>query len=49
MHRHGIAMKTALDAYVEARDLANAARGLSLDAQGTVFEMAGLVARLAQD
>jgi DNA polymerase-3 subunit delta' len=46
-HRHGPALRTALDAYDEARALASAARGLSLDQHGTVFEMAGIVARLA--
>jgi DNA polymerase-3 subunit delta' len=45
--RSGRDLRTALDAYAAARDLAGAARGLSLDAQGTVWEMAGLVARLA--
>lgn len=46
--RHGEDLRRALDAYVEARELAAAARGLSLDGAGTVFEMAGIVARLAQ-
>lgn len=46
-HRRGENLRTALDAYDAARELAGAARGLSLDAQGTVFEMAGIVARLA--
>ena len=45
--RSGEALRIALDAYDAARNLAGAARGLSLDAQATVFEMAGLVARLA--
>jgi len=45
--RQGPALRTALDSYDAARNLAASARGLSLDAQGTVFEMAGLVARLA--
>jgi DNA polymerase-3 subunit delta' len=45
--RHGPALKVALDAYDEARHTAAAARGLSLDAQATVFELAGIVARLA--
>ncbi len=45
--RQGTALRTALDSYDAARNLAASARGLSLDAQGTVFEMAGLVARLA--
>ena len=45
--REGPALRAALDSYDAARNLATSARGLSLDAQGTVFEMAGLVARLA--
>jgi DNA polymerase-3 subunit delta' len=45
--RGGAALRTALDAHDAARNLASAARGLSLDAEGTVFEMAGIVARLA--
>lgn len=45
--RRGDALAAALDAYARARDLAGAAAGLSLDPQGTVFEMTGLVARLA--
>lgn len=44
--RSGERLRTALDAHAAARDLAGAARGLSLDAGGTVWEMAGLVARL---
>lgn len=44
--RGGAPLRTALDAHAAARDLAGAARGLSLDAGGTVWEMAGLVARL---
>ncbi|GGB32209.1 DNA polymerase III subunit delta' [Sphingomonas metalli] len=44
--RQGAGLKVALDAHAAARDLAGAARGLSLDASGTVWEMAGLVARL---
>jgi DNA polymerase-3 subunit delta' len=44
--RSGEALRTALDAHDAARNLAASALGLSLDAQGTVFEMAGLVARL---
>ena len=43
----GEALRTALDAYAAARELASAALGLSLDASGTVFEMSGLIARLA--
>ena len=44
--RTGPALRVAIDAHVDARDLAGAAIGLSLDAQATVFEMAGIVARL---
>jgi DNA polymerase-3 subunit delta' len=44
--RSGARLKVALDAYAAAQDLAGAARGLSLDAQGTVFEMAGIIASL---
>lgn len=44
--RTGDRLRRALDAHAAACDLAGAARGLSLDAQGTVWEMAGLVARL---
>jgi DNA polymerase-3 subunit delta' len=46
-NRSGEALRTALDAHDAARNLAASALGLSLDAQGTVFEMAGIVARLA--
>lgn len=46
--RSGPALLRALDAHAAARDIAGAARGLSLDAQATVFEMAGLVARLRE-
>lgn len=45
--RRGEPLRIALDAYDEARNLAASALGLSLDAQGTVFEMGGIVARLA--
>lgn len=45
--RSGEALRTALDAQDAARNLASSALGLSLDAQGTVFEMGGIVARLA--
>jgi DNA polymerase-3 subunit delta' len=45
--RQGEALRDALDAHAAARDLAGAAIGLSLDPTATVFEMAGLVARLA--
>lgn len=44
--RQGPALRTALDAQAAARLLAEAARGLSLDAQATVIEMSGIVARL---
>jgi DNA polymerase-3 subunit delta' len=44
--RSGPPLRTALDAHAAARDLAAAAVGLSLDAQATVFEMAGIVASL---
>ena len=44
--RQGGALAAALDAHVAARDLAGAAIGLSLDPQATVFEMAGIIARL---
>ena len=46
-HRTGEALRSALDAYDAARNLAASALGLSLDAQGTVFEMGGIVASLA--
>ncbi|HEX4693762.1 DNA polymerase III subunit delta' [Sphingomonas sp.] len=45
--RSGEALRSALDAYDAARNLAASALGLSLDAQGTVFEMGGIVASLA--
>lgn len=45
--RRGDALRAALDAHDAARNLAAAALGLSLDAQGTVFEMGGIVASLA--
>ena len=45
--RQGQKLRTALDSYDAARALSASARALSLDAQATVFEMAGLVARLA--
>jgi len=47
-YRHGEALRIALDAYDEAQTIAASARGLSLDAGGTVFELAGVVARLAR-
>jgi DNA polymerase-3 subunit delta' len=46
-NRSGESLRTALDSYDAARALATSARALSLDAQGTVYEMAGLVAKLA--
>ncbi|RYD58535.1 MAG: AAA family ATPase [Sphingomonadales bacterium] len=46
--RSGEALRTALDAYAAARDLTGSALGLSLDASATVFEMSGLIARLAR-
>ena len=45
--RSGEALRTALDAHEAARNLAASALGISLDVQGTVFEMGGIVARLA--
>ncbi len=45
--RTGEALRTALDAQEAARNLTASALGLSLDAQGTVFEMGGIVTRLA--
>lgn len=45
--RTGDSLKAALDAYDGARALAISARALSLDQQATVYEMAGLVAKLA--
>ncbi|MFT3976189.1 MAG: AAA family ATPase [Sphingomonas bacterium] len=47
-HRAGDELRAALDAYEEAQLIAGAARRLSLDAGGTVFELAGVVARLAR-
>lgn len=47
-YRSGQALRTALDAYDDARRIASSARALSLDAGGTVFELAGVVARLAR-
>lgn len=44
--RSGRALQEALDAYDAARRLAPTALALSLDPQATVFEMAGLLARL---
>lgn len=45
--RSGLPLRDALDAYDRARALAAMAPALSLVAETTVFEMAGLVARLA--
>ena len=45
--RTGEDLRVVLDAYDESRQVAAAARGLSLDPQGTVHELAGIVARLA--
>lgn len=45
--RSGEALRAAIDSYEAARDLSGSARALSLDASGTAFEMAGLIARLA--
>ncbi|MBY0519917.1 MAG: AAA family ATPase [Sphingomonas sp.] len=45
--RTGEGLRIALDAYDAARALSISARALSLDQQATVYEMAGLVARLA--
>lgn len=45
--RSGASLRAALDAYEDARALSVSARALSLDQQATVFEMAGLMARLA--
>jgi len=46
--RTGDELRMALDAYEEAQGIAGAARRLSLDAGATVFELAGVVARLAR-
>ena len=45
--RTGSELGVALDAHRDARELAAAAVGLSLDPQATVFDMAGILARLA--
>ncbi len=45
--RQGERLRIALDGYDAARTLAATARALTLDAQATVYEMAGIVARLA--
>ena len=46
--RQGSSLRGALDAYQAARDAAGAARGLSLDAQTTVYEMASILATLRE-
>jgi DNA polymerase-3 subunit delta' len=43
----GEPLRAALDAYAAARELTEAATGLSLDAGATVFEMSGLIAQLS--
>ncbi|MEG3175182.1 DNA polymerase III subunit delta' [Sphingomonas sp. RB3P16] len=45
--RQGERLRIALDSYDAARTLSATARALTLDAQATVYEMAGLVGRLA--
>lgn len=45
--REGRELRSALMAYEQARALAGSARALTLDPSATVFEMAGLLARLA--
>ncbi|MDN4632664.1 DNA polymerase III subunit delta' [Sphingomonas sp. PsM26] len=45
--RQGERLRTALESYDAARALSATARALTLDAQATVYEMAGIVARLA--
>ncbi|OWK32712.1 AAA family ATPase [Sphingomonas mucosissima] len=47
-YRSGPALRVTLDAYDEVRRIAASARGLSLDPGATVFELAGVVARLAR-
>lgn len=47
-YRAGEALRTALNAYDETRAIAASARSLSLDPGTTVFELAGVVARLAR-
>lgn len=44
----GSALRDAIDAHAASRDVAGAAIGLSQDAGATVFEIAGIVARLAR-
>ena len=43
----GPALRQALDSYAAARDLGGIAVGLSLDSTATVFEMAGMGAKIA--
>lgn len=45
--RQGPELRRALEAYEAARSLAASARALSLDQQATVYEMAGILTRLA--
>ncbi|MEG3180034.1 AAA family ATPase [Sphingomonas sp. LT1P40] len=45
--RHGKSLTSALDAYQSASELGPLALAQSLDAQATVFEMGGILARLA--
>ena len=45
--RQGERLRIALESYDAARALSATARALTLDAQATVYEMAGIVARLA--
>lgn len=45
--RQGQRLRTALESYDAARALSASARALTLDTQATVYEMAGIVARLA--
>jgi DNA polymerase-3 subunit delta' len=47
--RSGPALDRALTLWTEARDLAQSAVPLSLDAQGTAFTLAGLVAAMAEE
>ncbi|MFW2829975.1 DNA polymerase III subunit delta' [Sphingomonas sp. ID0503] len=45
--RQGMALQDAIKLWERSRDLAGAARGLSLPAESVTFEMAGIVAALA--
>lgn len=45
--RSGESLRTALDAYAAAQEVAGGALGLSLDASGSVYEISGIIARLA--